>query len=122
MTTELSTTYIKGMRLYARHGVMEQEGKTGAWFTVDVSVDTNGCPAAESDRIGDALDYGALCAVVKQEMAVPSLLVEHVAGRIARAVLQRFAQASAVTVSVTKDNPPMGANCQGAGVTLKVKS
>lgn len=72
----------------------------------------------QSDCVDDTVNYAELCALVKREMAVPSQLVEHVAGRIVQSVFTQFPQSSAVDVRVTKENPPMGADCAGAGVEL----
>ncbi len=71
-----------------------------------------------SDDVTDTLSYADLCDLVKSEMAVPSNLLEHVAGRIARAVIDRWPQVDSVSLSITKLNPPMGADCNGAGVEL----
>ena len=71
-----------------------------------------------SDDVNDTLSYAELCEMVKQEMAQPSNLLEHIAGRIARKVLDSFPQIESLDLTVTKENPPMGANCNGAGVEL----
>jgi dihydroneopterin aldolase len=55
-------------------------------------------------------------------MAEPSQLLEHVAGRIGQCVLEEFPQITALTVSVTKCNPPMGADCKGASVELRIEN
>ncbi len=72
----------------------------------------------ESDRVEDTLNYAELCRLVKEEMAVPSALLEHVAGRMAKAVFRRFPEVTALDLMLTKDNPPMGVDCSGAGVEL----
>ena len=54
-------------------------------------------------------------------MQVPSNLLEHVAGRIAKAVMETFPQVSGLELTVVKLNPPMGADSQGAGVEVMVK-
>ena len=54
-------------------------------------------------------------------MDIPSRLLEHVAGRIGRRVLEEFDRITALTVRVVKENPPMGADCRGAGVEVKFK-
>ena len=76
----------------------------------------------ETDSVDDTLNYAELCEVVRQQMAQPSALLEHVAGRIAKAVFQRFPQASALQLRLVKQNPPMGADCEGAGVELEVEN
>lgn len=115
-----SAIVINDLRLYARHGVMEQEREVGAWFVVTVRVHYNICRAMESDDVSDALSYADVVSVVKEEMAKPSHLLEHVAGRIAKAILERFPQAESVSLRLIKENPPMGVDCNGAGVEMEV--
>ena len=55
---------------------------------------------------------------IKREMAQPSFLVEHAAGRITKAILAEYPKAQSVRIRLLKENPPMGADCQGAGVEL----
>ncbi len=109
---------INDLRLYAYHGVLPQERRVGGWFVVSLRVHYNITRAMETDEVADTLNYADLYGVVKAEMAVPSQLLEHVAGRIAKAVFGRFPEVLALDLSVTKENPPMGANCSGAGVEL----
>jgi dihydroneopterin aldolase len=109
------------MRFYAYHGVMAQERRVGGDYVVSLSVDTDLSVPVVSDRVEDTLNYAALYDVVGREMAIPSQLLEHVAGRIGQGVLDTFPQVTALTIEVRKVNPPMGADCQGASVELKVK-
>ena len=118
MRCEESVVFIDGLRLYAFHGVLPQERRVGGWYRVSLRVHYNISRAMQSDCVDDTVNYAELCALVKREMAVPSQLVEHVAGRIAQSVFTQFPQSSAVDVRVTKENPPMGADCAGAGVEL----
>ena len=73
---------------------------------------------AESDDVADTLDYAAVYRLVNSEMAVPSQLLEHVAGRIVQALLRQFPVISSIDLWLTKLTPPMGADCDGAGVEL----
>lgn len=112
-----SVVFIDKLRLYAFHGVMPQERRVGGWFVVSLRVHYNNMEnVLDSDDVSDTLNYAELCELIRQEMAQPSCLLEHVAGRIARTVFSRFPRALSLHISVTKENPPMGANCAGAGV------
>lgn len=115
-----SFIFLNNVRLYAFHGVMEQERRVGGWFTVSVRVQYDFSRAMETDNVSDTLSYADLLQVVKREMAQPSQLLEHVAGRIARAVTSEFRGVEAVKVTLVKQNPPMGANCDGAGVEVEI--
>lgn len=122
MKLQSSTIFIDDLRLHAFHGVMEQERNVGGEFTVSLRVHYNIGEAIETDNVADTLNYADLCEVVRQQMAQPSALLEHVAGRIAKAVFQRFPEASALQLRLVKQNPPMGADCEGAGVELEVEN
>lgn len=114
-----SKVIIQGLRLYAYHGVMPQERKIGANFIIDLDVDTDFSAAIENDNLQGTVSYADLFQLVKREMAIPSQLVEHVAGRIVKAILDEYPTITAVHIRILKENPPMGADCQGAGVDLK---
>ena len=116
MKLKSSCVVINDMHLYAHHGVMEQEQRVGAYFTVSLRVHYNIYRAMMSDRVGDALSYADVADVVRQQMATPSQLLEHVAGRIAKALFDQFPQCTAVDIKLMKDNPPMGIDSNGAGV------
>lgn len=116
MTLNHSTIYIRRLRLYAFHGVAEQEQRVGAQFEVSLRVHYNIKRAAESDNLADTLSYASLCETIRKQMAQPSRLLEHVAGRIAQAIFEEFTGVRAVDVEITKLNPPMGADCDGAGI------
>lgn len=113
-----SSIFVRDLRLYAYHGVLEQERTVGGWFIVSLRVHYNIIRAMETDDVNDTLNYAYLCELVRKEMSQPSNLLEHVAGRIAQAVMDCSNLVEAVDVMLTKENPPMGANCGGAGVEL----
>ena len=116
----ITSSYIslRNVRFHAFHGVMPQERKVGADFLVNLRVGYPLEQAMQSDEVSDTLNYAALYEVVKTEMMQPSNLLEHVAGRIADAVVKRFPQVASIDLDLTKQNPPMGADCDGAGVEI----
>ena len=113
-----SFVVLRGVRLRAFHGVLPQEGRVGATFLVNMRVGCSMERAMSTDEVSDALNYATLYEVVRSEMAVPSRLLEHVAGRIARAVFRAFPTALSIDLEIIKENPPMGADCAGAGVEI----
>ena len=111
---------LQDMRFYAYHGVLPQERIVGGDYTVSVEAETDVAAAIATDDVEQTLNYAALYEVVKREMLIPSNLLEHVAARIGKAVMDNFPQVQALDLTVTKQNPPMGADCQGAGVKLHI--
>lgn len=118
MVLRSSHITLSGLRFHAYHGVMAQERQTGGEFLVDLQVMCDLEKAVHSDDLSDTLNYGTLYDLVHQEMMQPSQLLEHVAGRIAQRVFDGFPQVENVVITVTKVNPPMGADLKGASVTL----
>ena len=109
---------LLGMHFRAFHGCLESERRDGGDFKVDFRCD---CPidaAADSDDLSDTIDYSRVYAVVAREMAVPSMLLEHVAGRIADGLKEEFPELEHFEVSVYKKNPPVGGECEWAKVSV----
>ena len=116
-----SSIRLHDLRFYAYHGAMEQERRVGGEYLVSLQVEADLSRAVNSDSVADTVNYAQLYEVVRCEMAEPSQLLEHVAGRIGQRVLDNFQQVTALTVRVTKCNPPMGADCKGASVELRIE-
>lgn len=117
-----SHVFIDGIRMHARHGVLPQERVTGNDYTIDVDAEYDVSAAMQSDQVDDTLNYASVFQVVKEEMGVPSQLIEHVAGRIADRMLKDFPDIKSLKIRIRKDNPPMGADCDGAGVEISAVS
>ena len=115
-----STIFVNDIQLHAYHGVMPQEQLTGNDYLVSVSAQYPIDKAITTDEVQHTLNYAMVYDIVKEEMGISSKLVEHVAGRIAQHLMKQFADISAVQVRVTKLNPPMGAQCAGAGVGVEM--
>lgn len=113
-----TTVFLDEVRFHAFHGVMPQERAVGADFTVWLTVGYDFVKAAESDDLSDTISYADLYEVVRAEMDKPSQLLEHVALRIVKAVASRWPKVEKIDIRLAKDNPPMGADCKGAGVEI----
>ena len=109
---------LKKLRFHAFHGVMPQERRVGADFLVTLRLGYDLTKAMQTDDVSDTLNYAEVYRVVQEEMEKPSALLEHVAGRIADAVLRQFPDVQSIDLELMKQNPPMGADCEGAGVEL----
>ncbi len=110
---------LLGMHFRSRHGCLESERILGGEFIVDVSFDADTAAAERSDDLHDTVDYSVVYSIVEGCMAVPSNLLEHVAGRIADGISEAFPQVSGLQVSVSKKNPPVGGECEWARVTVR---
>lgn len=109
---------VEGIKLYAYHGCMEEEGRIGRSFSVDVIIEADLTQSALNDKLADTIDYVKVYEVVKEEMAVRSKLIEHVARRIIEHLKRRFPKIIHVDVKVTKLNPPIDGNVDSVSVVL----
>lgn len=109
---------ISNLRLYAYHGCHDEERKIGAWFNVSVTVCGDMQSAIKSDLLKNAVDYVWIKNIIEQEMAIPSNLIEHVAGRIAEKIKQKHALFN-IEVTICKEAPPFAGN--NASVSVKIK-
>jgi dihydroneopterin aldolase len=110
--------YIEGIKLYAYHGCLAEEGKIGANYLVDVSLETDFSKAESCDNLEDTVDYVLVFEIVRQEMAIRSNLLEHVARRIIRQLQLKVKRLKKVEVRVSKLNPPMNGNVEKVSVVV----
>lgn len=109
---------LNNLRYYAHHGVGEQETLVGNEFTVSLRLKVDIERAMQTDAVTDTVSYADVYESVKQEMSVPSKLLEHVSGRIMDRLFNDFPQIEEIEMKLMKRNPPMGADIEAAGIEL----
>lgn len=98
---------IRGLRVFAHHGVLESERTRGQNFLIDVTVHLDTRAAAAADDLTRTLDYGDLALAVHQRVSEERWnLIERVAQRVAELALENPA-AARVEVTVRKPEAPI---------------
>lgn len=110
--------FLRQVRFHAYHGVLEQERRVGNDYVINVVAECDFTHAMLTDELEDTVSYADIYCVVKEEMAIPSKLLEHVAGRIGERLFNEFPSLQSLDISIMKVNPPFGADCEGAGVEV----
>lgn len=110
---------VEGIRCYAGHGCLEEEQKIGGWFLVDVHIEADFSRAVHSDRLEETLDYVLITNIIREQMAIPSRLIEHVGGRILQKLQAAFPGKKCIELKITKLNPPVNSQIGSASVTLE---
>ena len=77
-----NTIHIDGINLYGFHGCLEEEGRVGGEYIVNVAMVVDFNEAATTDDLNLTIDYCTVFNICKTEMAIRSKLIEHVAKRI----------------------------------------
>ena len=109
---------LNGAHFFARHGVSDDEQRTGGRYVVDVELNRDLARAAASDRLEDTVSYADVYGTVREIVEGKSFrLVETLAEQIAQALLARYA-ADSVLVRVKKQPPPTNGIIDSAGVEI----
>ena len=111
---------VNRIKVYAYHGCQPQERVIGGDFYVTVSalVEVE-ASAWQDDHLEGTADYSRFVSITRREMSVPSNLLEHVAARIASSVLKECPSVLKVSVTIEKENPPLGVLCGGISVQME---
>ena len=98
---------LRDLTIYAYHGCFAEETKIGAEYKLDVWVEGDFSSAEKTDDLSTTVDYVLLSDLVKEEMSIPSKLIEHVADRIISRVLSTFPEIALAGLVIKKPTPPM---------------
>jgi dihydroneopterin aldolase len=113
---------IEDMEFYAYHGCFEAEKVVGNYFLVQAKLETDCSIPAKTDAIADALNYQTAYDIIKEQMEIPSSLLEHVTTRILDALFIKFQnKLLSAQIKVSKIAPPMGGKMKAVSVTLQRK-
>ncbi|WP_297062906.1 dihydroneopterin aldolase [uncultured Duncaniella sp.] len=110
---------INGLRLFARHGVFEEERINGNTFELTVHLCYPIDRAVMTDNVADTLNYAEAIEIIRKEMEIPSRLLEHVVGRIRSALLSAYPAITSGSIKLTKLNPPIPVDIDGTAVKIE---
>lgn len=115
----MQTINIRGIKLYAYHGCLEEEALIGGNYVVNVVLKGDFSASTKSDDLNDTADYVSVYRIVKEEMALRSKLIEHVAERIANHLKKELSTVKHFSVEVVKLNPPMNGEVDEVSVVIE---
>ncbi|GMN10017.1 dihydroneopterin aldolase [Croceitalea sp. MTPC9] len=112
---------LNNIRVHAWHGCLKEESIIGSDYRVDLEVSADLSKPSMSDSLSDTVDYVHLNNIVKEEMAIKSKLLEHVAKRILNRIFSEIEAIKNAEVSVSKINPPIGGDVESVSVVISSK-
>lgn len=102
------TIHLRGMIFYGRHGHHPEENALGQRFIVDLSLDLDMADAAARDELAATVNYAAVYSQCKDIVeGSPVRLIETLADRLLRAVLERHPRVTRARVEVRKPSVPI---------------
>jgi len=109
---------VEGIRVFAYHGHLPEEAILGGHFIVNVWVEADTVEVEKTDYLNHTVDYVKIIAIVKEQMAIRSNMIEHSAKRIVDAILT-LDKVKKVTVELEKVLPPIDATFDKISVTAE---
>ena len=111
---------IKGLQLYAFHGVMESAKLHGQPFFIDLTAEANLNRVAVNDNIDETVNYAQLIRVVQNVFTSAKFnTIERAAQVICDAVLRNYPLVKRVNVVVKKPQAPVSCNVEYVAVELE---
>ncbi len=111
---------LKGLQVFARHGVLPEETTLGQRFAVDVTAFLDLAPAGRSDDYGQTVCYDALTRLVLETVTTRRFyLIEAAAEAVAGAVLAAFPPVARVIVEIRKPAAAIEAVFDHVGVVVE---
>lgn len=111
---------VKGLKVFAHHGVYPEESAQGQDFLVNVTLYTDTRPAGKSDDLEQSVDYGELCLFIDRYMKKHTYkLLESVTENLAREILLRYREAVSIEISVSKPHAPIPLPFEDVSVSIE---
>lgn len=99
---------IKGLRLFAYHGVGAEEKRDGQNFVLDITLGVDLDKAGRSDDLNETVNYAEVCRTVREVFTKESYdLIERAARQVTDAILENYPKVEEVTVLLKKPEAPI---------------
>jgi 7,8-dihydroneopterin aldolase/epimerase/oxygenase len=113
---------VKGLKVYAYHGVNPQEKEEGQIFVLDIEAQTDLRAACLTDKLDDTVSYAG---IIKSARAVMTSeknnLIERAAQRVAESLLNEFPALDGVKVLLKKPFAPIQADFEYTAVEIELR-
>ncbi len=111
--------FLENVIFYAYHGVHDGEAIIGGKFEVNLEVETDFSKAATTDDLEGTVNYVALYNSIKEEMEIPSKLLEHLGNRIIKRIQKEFPKVKKTILKISKLNPPISAEIEKVSILIE---
>lgn len=111
---------IKGLKVFAYHGVLPEEKKQGQLFYLDLELYTDLSLPCLSDNVEHTVNYDEVCTLTERLMTQKTYdLIERAAQVVCDGILEAFPQVSEVELTLRKPNAPVKCEIEYAAVRLR---
>lgn len=100
--------YIKGLEVFAHHGVFKEENVLGQKFVVSAVISCDTHNAGKNDKLESSVNYAEVCKLISEEMKTHTFkLIEAVAECLAEKILLKYDLVKEVTIKIEKPSAPI---------------
>lgn len=111
--------FIKGLKIYAYHGVNPEEKIQGQNFVLDIICNADLSAPCQSDNVDDTVSYAQIIKLVRKVFTKEKYdLIEKAAQIVADGILDGFTAVKNVTVTLKKPEAPMKADFEYVAVEI----
>lgn len=108
---------IKGLKLFAYHGVNPEEKIDGQTFVLDITATLNADVAKNSDNVDDTVSYAKIIKTVRAVFTEKSYdLIETAANKVGMSIMETYPRLDSVTVLLMKPEAPVKADFEYVAV------
>ena len=112
--------HIKGLEIYAYHGVFQEEKDKGQPFVLDITMELDCMNACMTDCLEGTVNYAEVCDAAEEIMLSEKCdLIERAAQKVCDGILEKFPPVQAVTVVLKKPEAPVSQKIAYAAVELR---
>ena len=116
------TIYLKGVKVFAYHGVNPEENRDGQYFYLDVTAKTVTQAKELEDHLENTVSYAAINKLLLKEATENTFqLIESLASHLADKILESFLPVYWVSVTVNKPHAPMRGEFENVSVTYELQ-
>ena len=113
---------IKGLKVYAYHGVLEEEKIKGQDFYVDAKLFLDVKTPGRSDMLDDTVNYASVCSMIDKFLKENRYdLIEMAARQTALYVLKNMPKIRKIELTIHKPSAPIGLPFEDVAVTVTEK-
>ena len=112
--------FIDNLKVFANHGLFEEENKLGQKFIFDIECELNYKKAMFSDEMTDSISYADIAEVVVKTATTNTFnLLERLAGEILKNIFTEFSQIENINLKINKPGAPIKYHFEKCGVEVK---
>ncbi len=110
---------IKGLKVFANHGVFESEKENGQEFLVDIKLFCDLCKPKATDELNDTINYAAVCDLAADFLKNTAYdLIEKAAYELSKELLMRYRNVDMVNIKLHKPNAPLEVEFEDVSVNI----